>query len=327
MADALSRTPPLLSPALVRKLALGLVIGAVAYGALLLYADAPALLESVRKLSWSTLALTTALGLANYVVRLLRWELYLRKVDIRVPFVARTLVFFAGFAMSITPGKVGEALKALMLRDAFDVPLVRSSPIPIAERLTDLVGMLLLGGVASFVLEGGVFIAGACVATAVAVGVVLFWQRPREWLIDRVTSTKRLANVRVKLLAAHDALSDLVTPSTFAAGTLLSMLAWSLHGLSLAAAASGFPDVDLSVMESMVAYSAPILAGALALIPGGLGLTEASMVGFVQHLGGPGATPEVAGAITLVVRLVTFWFAIALGFIALALWRRIRVAS
>ena len=51
MADALSRTPPLLSPALVRKLALGLVIGAVAYGALLLYADAPALLEKSREIS------------------------------------------------------------------------------------------------------------------------------------------------------------------------------------------------------------------------------------------------------------------------------------
>ena len=278
----------------------------------------------MKELSWSTLALATTLASANFVVRLLRWEYYLRRVDIRVPFVASTLIFFAGFAMSITPGKVGEALKSLMLRDEFDVPLVRSGPIPVAERLTDLVGMLLLGGVGALALAGGIWIFGGCVSAALLITVLLFWRPPREWLIRRFTSTKRLANVRAKLLAAHEALEALIRPSSFAVGTLLSLLAWSLHGLTLAVAAQGFPGVDLGVMESMVAYSAPILAGAIALVPGGLGMAEASMVGVVRHLGGPAATLEVATAITLVVRLVTFWFAIALGFLALAAWRRIR---
>jgi uncharacterized membrane protein YbhN (UPF0104 family) len=259
------------------------------------------------------------------VIRLLRWEYYLRRVEIKVPFLARTLVFLAGFAMSITPGKVGEALKSLMLRDGFDVPLVKSAPIPVAERLTDLVGMLLLGGVAAFSLPGGAWISGGCVGAAALVGVMLYWERPRDWFITTVTRPKRLAPLRAKLFAAHRALSNLVTPWSFTVGTALSAVAWALHGLSLAVAASGFPGVTLSVMESMIAYSAPILAGALALIPGGLGLTEASMVGAIERLGGPGATLGVATAITLVVRLVTFWFAIALGFLALALWRRVSI--
>src|SRR5687768_17776427 len=40
-----------------------------------------------------------------------------------------------------------------------------------------------------------------------------------------------------------------------------------------------FPEFAISVVDGIVAYCAPLLAGALALVPGGLGATEASMAG------------------------------------------------
>jgi uncharacterized protein (TIRG00374 family) len=72
---------------------------------------------------------------------------------------------------------------------------------------------------------------------------------------------------------------------------------------------------------AIFAYSASTMAGALAMLPGGLGITEAGMTGLLQALGGSTMTKEVATAATILTRLATLWFAVAIGLIALALYR------
>ena len=58
-----------------------------------------------------------------------------------------------------------------------------------------------------------------------------------------------------------------------------------------------------------------MLAGALSFLPGGLGGTEVVMGGLLIAFGADGAT---AVAITLLCRLATLWFAVALGGLAVA---------
>ena len=76
------------------------------------------------------------------------------------------------------------------------------------------------------------------------------------------------------------------------------------------------------------AYAASTLAGAMAMMPGGLGVTEVGMTALLQTLGGPSMHPAVATATTMLVRIATLWFAVAIGLLALALHRarRPRVA-
>jgi uncharacterized protein (TIRG00374 family) len=57
------------------------------------------------------------------------------------------------------------------------------------------------------------------------------------------------------------------------------------------------------------------------MLPGGLGVTEAGMTGLLQTLGGPAMTKEVATAATILVRLATLWFAVAIGLVALGIFR------
>ena len=109
-----------------------------------------------------------------------------------------------------------------------------------------------------------------------------------------------------------------------ATGVLAGLRNWLArvwHWLALLLIANSFSSVGLGLADAMVVYCAPLLAGALAMIPGGLGLTEASLEGALIHFGGPGVTTAVAGAITILIRLVTLWFAVALGFLALLTWR------
>src|SRR5207244_11990079 len=54
------------------------------------------------------------------------------------------LTFISGLSMAITPGKVDELLKSYLLKRSTGTPISRTSPIIVAERLSDGIGMLLL---------------------------------------------------------------------------------------------------------------------------------------------------------------------------------------
>jgi uncharacterized protein (TIRG00374 family) len=311
----------LLSQGLVRRLSVAIVLGAVAYGALLLWADGRAMAGGFAQLTLEALARATALTCASFLVRLVRWQGYLRRLRLEVPLVESVLVFFSGLAMSITPGKVGEVLKSLMLRESSDVAIARSAPIVVAERICDLIGLLLLGGFGLLSLSGYAWTAAIVLVVPLALASVVGSRRLGLWLIHLLTGFRRTRRFRDKLVEAFESLRELVTPVTLLWGTVLSVVSWGMQGLALAAIANDFAGVSLSVPAAMIAYAAPLLAGTLAMIPGGLGLTEASMTGVIVKFGGAGATVAIGASIAVTIRLITFWFAIALGFCALGIWR------
>ena len=75
----------------------------------------------------------------------------------------------------------------------------------------------------------------------------------------------------------------------------------------------------MTLLEATFAYGAATIVGAVALLPGGLGLTEAGMTGALLQVGA--STTPVAMAATILCRLATLWWAVALGVVAL-LWHQ-----
>jgi uncharacterized protein (TIRG00374 family) len=75
------------------------------------------------------------------------------------------------------------------------------------------------------------------------------------------------------------------------------------------------------------AYAASTIAGALALMPGGLGVTEAGMTGLIQTLSFGAIGAASATTATMLTRLATLWWAVVVGAVALAILRRLRATS
>ena len=127
-----------------------------------------------------------------------------------------------------------------------------------------------------------------------------------------------IARIAHKLREAYESLQTMLRPGPLLFGTLLALCAWGLECGALLAIVDGFPGLKLSWDAAAFAYSASTIVGALAMLPGGLGVTEAGMTGLLQSLGGPHMTKEVATAATILTRLATLWFAVAIGMVALA---------
>lgn len=302
-------------------LVLAVLLAVIVYAGLLFYGDFGAFLESARQISGLTVLWALALSTLNFAIRYLRWEYYLRRLGIVIPSGESALVFVAGFSMTLTPVRAGEVLKSLMLKESRDLPLARTAPIMVAERITDLGALVLLASVGCLPFEGGLLF---CLGGTAVVALLLLFSsyRPLGELLLNVAGKIALVSRFVpKIRRAYETVWTLTGPRPFVIGLLTGTAAWAMQCLCLYFVAAEFTEMSLSLTQSLFIYSAPLLAGTLAMLPGGLGLTEASMTALMVKLGGPTSSYAAAAAITLIVRVVALWWAVLLGFAAVAVWR------
>ena len=286
-----------------------LVLGAVstAYAAaLFVWGGQPhALMASVSVL-WSDAGLQAALlCLINYVLRGVRWRLWMAHYGRRFQWLEGLRLYLAGYAFTPTPGNVGEAVRGLMLARQ---PLSTRQSLAIfgAERLADLLCLLLLCLPAAWwvVRHGGMAVPGPLVlglaggGAMVAVLLLGAAFRYRAWLRQRFDW----------LQEAWTCLS--VRPLTWFA---LTLLAWAAQGTAVWLLCRAL-EVHLQLLTAIGFYSVAMVAGALSALPAGLGGTEVVLAGLLVA---QGAAPGNALVITVVARLLTLWLAVAIGLAAL----------
>ena len=258
-------------------------------------------------------AAACALALGNYLLRFLKWEFYLARLGIRtVPKVESLLIFLSGFVLTVTPGKVGEVFKSVVLETRQGIALARTAPIVLAERLTDVAGVVVLIAVGTLDFSGGGLWASLG-AAIVALALVSVSSRRVADAAFSWMERSPAAHAVPKLREAHANLRALVAPGALVVPSLLSIAAWGLECLALAVIVRGF-GVEVSLTRSTFFYATATLAGALVPVPGGLGITEGMLQEQLVHLGG--VEGSVATVAMILVRLATLWFAVVVGLVA-----------
>lgn len=320
---------------LVRGAVVGTVVGLLVYAGLVLWADLDGVRHALAALELRTVAEAAGLVLAGYALRFGRWELYRARVardlpDLRGLSRLRSgLVFLSGLALTVSPGKLGEAFKSVLLKEEVGAPVARTAPMVLAERLTDLLALLLLIGIAnaSAASEHAWILPLALGLCAVA---LLLLSSPRAAALGVGTLGRLgpLARLQPKVEQALASARTLLAPSALAAAVLLGTGAWALECVAAWRLAGGLGLPAPGLAPVVAAFSLSLVAGALALFtPGGLGVTEGLLTEQLRRRfvdGGAAVDAARAGAAsaTLLTRLMTLWLAVALGLVALALHRR-----
>jgi len=211
-------------------------------------------------------------------------------------------------------------VRSLLLRQECGVPVPPTLMALVVERLTDGTAVLLLLVInLPLLLRWQVPLAVPIGIGAVA--VLVGWLVLRSpWARAQLKSSAKRLLPRKLASAGGDglvALRQLLQPALLLQATLIGALAWSLEGMSLWLLLRGMGIDAVSIGGATIAHTAAGLLGALTLLPGGLGSTEAGTVGLLalQGVGVATATPA-----TLLIRLMTLWFATALG-VGCLLWQ------
>lgn len=267
---------------------------------------------------WIWMACVLGLSLINYGVRFVRWQLYLSTLGHPVPVFASCMIYFAGFAFTTTPGKAGEMLRGVFL-GARGVPFVRSTAAFLSERLSDLLAIVLICFLGYWAYPAGRFVVvvGALVIALLAIGL----SQGRaiaalgRWLEGRSSRLVRAGSHLVLLLLEARRCHR---PEILLIATPLSLLAWAAEALGFCLVLDRM-GIGFGLPFGMFVYALATLAGALSFLPGGLGSAEAVMVAALLI---KGVSEPRAVAATIIIRLATLWFSVALGIGAMIIGRR-----
>lgn len=314
---------------ILSRLVLPLVLAAGGYLALALWGYAGELGASLHQFRFIFVAPVLALVLTNYGLRFARWHYFLGLGGARVTLRESAAVFLSGFSMSITPGRVGELMKSVLLRDEAGVAVGVSVPVVVADRANDVVAVAVLVavGMVRFPVARGAVL----VALAVIVGLLIVLGRS-SWLAGaaaRVFERRFARRGTVPMAAVQDAahlFARLLRGRALLVGTTLGVLAWLSECLALYLVLLAFGAHLVSPYAATFVYALSTLAAAASFLPGGLGVTEVGMTALLVALG---MARDTAVASVLVVRLCTLWFATGLGVAAYLLhrWRMAKSRS
>lgn len=305
----------------LRRVLVVMLLGVAIYGAFAVFRGLGRMGETLAHFQWLAFVAACTLAFGNYVVRFLKWEFYLACLGIKgVAKWDSFLTFLSGFVLTVTPGKVGEVFKSLVLFETYGVPMARTAPIVVAERVTDVIGIVVLIVIGSLGFSGGLLWAGLGSAAVLALLVVISSKTLSYALIGLVEELPgRLGKLGPKLHDAYASLALLVSPKNLVLPTLLSIGAWALECLALWVILRGFGEA-VDVKLCLFFYATSTLAGALVPVPGGLGVTEGALQSQLRELGHVRETESTAAMI--LVRFATLWFAVLVGFVALTLLKR-----
>ncbi len=303
------------------RLLLGLVAGVVVMAVVVLIFDAGNLAAAVREFDWRFLPLILLLTLTNYLLRFVKWQYYLRLLGVTT--LARrdsAQIFLAGFTMVLTPGKVGEYLKAYLIRVRAGVPMARTAPVIFAERFSDGIALLLLASSGLLIFRHGwqVMVVGG-----VLMGLLLVLIQREAMvhaILHRLERTRLGPRVYV-LEQLYDSTRELLRPGPLALAVGLGTASWLGECLAfvLVLVGLGIEPTGHLVLAGIFVFASATWVGGASMLPGGLGAAELTVAGLLLlTIDDPAMTSSLAGAATLLIRFATLWFGILIGIVGLA---------
>lgn len=292
----------------------GLIIGFAVWCVIGFHRDLSKISLAPLIAGWPAVLAATALSLLNYALRVVRWKMYLTRLGHVLPWRFVSLTFMSGFAFTLSPGKLGEMVRARYYQP-LGIPVSGLMAGFFVERLLDLLAMILLA--VAVLAELQAYRQALWVAIGLVTGLMAMLAfTPWPWLAQRMAN-HRLAGGKL-LKAAQSVVTMLgsarqfLTPGILFMSLSLGLLAWGAEAVGLKLVGDVISPTPLALSSAMGIYAIAIIVGALSFLPGGLGSTEAVMASLLYAHGYQ--LPD-AILLTLVCRLLTLWLAVLIGWV------------
>jgi glycosyltransferase 2 family protein len=303
---------------LKKKILLSIALGGIFYLSFTIFGDSKDILSAFENFNWLLLFPLIALSLANYFIRFLKWDYYLSVIKIKLNKIDSLSIFLSGLIMSVTPGKMGELLKAYLTKEVTGVPISKTAPIVFVERITDFLALIIISISGAFIFNYG---------TEIVVGVGIFLI-----ILIAVISNKKIALGVLRLLEknrfldkhlhkfdnAYESSYQLLQVRPIIYMTLVSVVSWLSECLGYYIILRNF-GIENGFMWAAFSYAFATIAGAISMLPGGLGVTEGSLTFMLIN---NGQSKELAVATTFIVRVVTLWFAVLVGIFSIMFYQK-----
>lgn len=301
-----------------QRILVSIVLAGVIYLAFTIYANFTQVLHAFGLFNWLLLPLLLLLSFLNYFARFLKWDFYLSIIRVEIKKIDSLSTFMSGLIMSVTPAKLGEVLKSVLVKEITGVPISKTAPIILAERITDFLSLLIIAITGAYLFDYGGKIT---IIVAIFFIALIFIISNKKIALPIINFAERISFIKKYIHNIHSAYESsyqLLKPKPLLQMTVLSLVAWGFECLGYYIILVNF-DLNFGFLWAFFSYSFSTILGAISMLPGGLGLTEGSLTFLLVQ---KQVTMDIAVVTTFIIRVVTLWFAVLVGIISLTLYQK-----
>ncbi len=303
------------------------IFSVVVFAAVGLYGQLDEVILALSSIDWwIVLPAMMTLSFLNYVIRYVKWQYYLNRIDVHLSHTDSFSVFLAGFTLTTTPGKIGEAIKGFFIREIDGTPVAKTVPVVVSERVTDLLALVLLAmmGFGIGINTGDQLLTVLLLGGVVLVGAILLSQKTfYQKILSRFTSFGPLKRFQDSVDDIEYTMTQTLGPKPLVVSTAISIPGWFMECLELwlllgLLSGAGLPSLTIAsivlLLQATFVHSTASIIGAISFLPGGVGTYEITSVVLITFL--LGIPAALASASTILIRVVTLWFSVIVGFVA-----------
>lgn len=298
------------------KVWLIIIFAVVVYLIMSIYAGLENLLSALESFNWIFIPVMLILVTLAYFIRFLKWNFFLKSVNVHLNLKDNLFVFFSGLGMIITPAKVGEIWKGWLIKDINGESLSKTVPVVIIDRVSDLIGLIILSLLGILYYKQGIYILIAMILLFAGSFAAVKSKKISGILISILE--KRAGKYSKDIKTMHATFLQLLNPKNITMMSFLSAFAWFFECLALYFVIIGFGQ-SIGVILSTFVFSFASLIGAVSMIPGGLGVAEATISGMLQYFG---LTSTISVGVMILIRFGTLWYGAVLGFLVYLIFRK-----
>ena len=254
------------------------------------------------------------LVILGWLIIFLRWHFLLRNVNINIPTKSSFSIFISGFGLAFIPGEVGDFVKVQILKNKYNIPRAKSSPIIISEWLYTASGLV------SLCLFGGLFFEISLYLGCIfgVVLIIFFIIANSKKLFTKFlkigSKIKIISRFSESLTDSFDIMKKSTSGRAAIISCLLSISYWFIESIAVFFIMQGYGINTVQILDIIPMYSSAIVLGYASFLPLGTGVVEGTLGTFLQSYGVEFA---VAFSVVVVIRLFTRWSGILVGQFAL----------
>ena len=297
-----------------KKFLIILIGSIVVYSLFLILSDFSKLSEEILDFEIMYLPLILILVPLGWLALYFRWTILVKNSGYILPHKKNFQIFLSGFPLSITPGKVGELLKCELLKENFNIPRKITAPIILVERLYNAVGIVIISslGIWYFDFSGTVILIASC--ALIGIFIALRSKSLFSSLINKTSKIKYLSKFSDSFSDSYEVINHSIKPKIFIISSLLSAIYWILESVAVYFVFKSFGIDFLELYNVVLAYTSSIILGVASFVPGGIGVSEGTLISLLSI---QGLSLSTAITLTLFIRMFTLWYSVFVGFIAL----------
>lgn len=259
--------------------------------AALKYVNGEEVIAALRRFDYSLAPLMVALALTTLFLKATRFTFLLKPFASDLPFITAIKAYVAGQGATVLPG--GVAARAGILKQ-IGVPLSEGSIPVLANSLFDQLFFVSLGVLSALFYPQARLPALIILGVLGFIALLLLLEPTRTRIGQLSEGLAERFNVGDQWRNFLNCVPLILDTKILAVGLLTTALAFAFFIIVLRLALQGL-DITASYPELALAYILPTMLGRLVPIPAGLGVTEATMVGFLASTAGIATDAAVAG--------------------------------